>query len=90
VVLILFGLLIWRLLLCAWRSPDAFAMFIGCGMATMLFFQVMVNVGMVIGLVPVTGIPLPFISYGGASLVSLAAGLGTLQSTNLRREKPAW
>ncbi|HEX7491688.1 MAG TPA: FtsW/RodA/SpoVE family cell cycle protein [Candidatus Limnocylindrales bacterium] len=90
VVLALFGLLIWRLLLCAWRSTDSFAMFIGCGMATMIFFQVMVNVGMVIGLVPVTGIPLPFISYGGASLVSLAAGLGTLQSANLRRERPAW
>jgi rod shape determining protein RodA len=90
VVLILFALLIWRLLVCAWRSTDPFAMFIGCGMATMMSFQVMVNVGMVIGLLPVTGIPLPFISYGGASLVSLAAGLGALQSTNLRRERPAW
>jgi rod shape determining protein RodA len=56
----------------------------------MIFFQVLVNVGMVVGLLPVTGIPLPFISYGGASLVSLAAGLGTLQSANLRRERPEW
>jgi rod shape determining protein RodA len=90
VVLILFGLLLWRLLACAWRSTDPFAMLIGCGMATMILFQVFVNVGMVMGLVPVTGIPLPFITYGGASLVSLAAGLGALQSTNLRRERPEW
>jgi rod shape determining protein RodA len=90
VVLVLFSLLIWRILVCAWRSTDPFAMFIGCGIATMIFFQVLVNVGMVIGLMPVTGIPLPFISYGGASLVSLAAGLGTLQNANLRREKPEW
>ena len=65
-------------------------MLIGCGLAAMIFFQVIVNVGMVVGLLPVTGIPLPFISYGGASLVSLAAGLGALQSANLRREKPEW
>src|SRR5664280_1883485 len=90
VVLILFGLLLWRLLTCAWRSTDTFAMLIGCGLATMIFFQVLVNVGMVVGLAPVTGIPLPFISYGGASLVSLFAGLGMLQSTNLRRERPEW
>jgi rod shape determining protein RodA len=92
VVLLLFALLIWRVLVCAWRANDPFAMLIGAGIATMLFFQVFVNVGMVIGLkpIPVTGIPLPFISYGGASLVSLAAGLGTLQSTNLRREMPEW
>jgi rod shape determining protein RodA len=90
VVLILFTLLLWRLLTCAWRSTDTFAMLIACGLATMIFFQVLVNVGMVVGLLPVTGIPLPFISYGGASLVSLFAGLGTLQSTNLRRERPEW
>ena len=90
VVLILFALLIWRLLLCAWRSNDPFATLIGCGLAMMIFFQVTVNVGMAIGLLPVTGIPLPFISYGGASLVCLAVGLGTLQSANLRRERPEW
>ena len=90
VVLVLFGLLIWRMLVCAWRSNDPFATLIGCGMAMMIFFQVTVNVGMSIGLLPVTGIPLPFVSYGGASLVCLAVGLGTLQSTNLRRERPEW
>jgi len=90
VVLVLFALLIWRLLVSAWRASDQFATLVGCGMATMIFFQVVVNVGMVMGMLPVTGIPLPFISYGGASLVSLAAGLGALQSTNLRREKPEW
>jgi rod shape determining protein RodA len=90
VVLILFALLIWRLLVCSWRATEPFAMLLSAGMAAMIFFQVVVNVGMVIGLVPVTGIPLPFVSYGGASLVSLAAGLGTLQSTNLRRERPEW
>jgi rod shape determining protein RodA len=90
VVLVLFALMIWRLLLAAWRSNDEFAVLLGCGMAAMLFFQVAVNVGMVTGVLPVTGIPLPFITYGGASLVSLAAGLGFIQSINLRREKPQW
>ncbi len=90
VVLVLFGLMIWRLLLCAWRSSDEFALLLGCGLAAMMLFQVIVNVGMVTGMLPVTGIPLPFITYGGASLVSLAGGLGLVQSTNLRREKPAW
>ena len=90
VVLVLFALMIWRLLLAAWRSNDEFAVLLACGMAAMLFFQVVVNVGMVTGMLPVTGIPLPFITYGGASLVSLAAGLGFIQSINLRREKPQW
>jgi rod shape determining protein RodA len=90
VVITLFVLLLWRLLVCAWRSNDTFAMLIGCGLASLLLFQVFVNIGMVIGLMPITGIPLPFITYGGASLVSLMGGLGVMQSANLRREPPAW
>ena len=90
VVLVLFVALIWRLLVCSWRSDDQFAVLLGCGVASLLLFQVVVNVVMVIGLMPITGIPLPFITYGGASLVSLMGGLGVLQSTNLRREPPAW
>ena len=56
----------------------------------MLLFQMLVNVGMVIGVMPVTGIPLPFITHGGASLISIALGLGILQSLNMRRERPDW
>lgn len=90
VVLVLFVALLWRLLVCSWRSNDQFAMLLGAGLASMMLFQVAVSVGMVLGLVPITGIPLPFITYGGASLVSIMGGLGVLQSTNLRREPPAW
>jgi rod shape determining protein RodA len=90
VVLALFVALLWRLLVCSWRSNDQFAMLLGAGLASMMLFQVSVSVGMVLGLVPITGIPLPFITYGGASLVSIMGGLGVLQSTNLRREPPAW
>jgi rod shape determining protein RodA len=90
VVLLLFTALLWRILVSAWRSSDHFAMLVACGLASMILFQVTVNVGMVIGLVPITGIPLPFITYGGASLVSLALGLGILQGANVRREKPEW
>ena len=90
VVFLLFAALIWRILSCAWRSKDPFGTLFGAGLATMLLFQVFVNVGMVIGLLPVTGIPLPFISHGGASLVSIAIGLGVMQSVNIRQQRAEW
>ena len=51
----------------------------------MILFQLVVNVGMVLGVMPITGIPLPFVTHGGASLVSMAIGLGILQSINIRQ-----
>jgi rod shape determining protein RodA len=89
-VFVLFGALLWRILSCAWRSRDPFGTLFGAGLASMLLFQVFVNVGMVIGIMPITGIPLPFISHGGASLVSLAIGLGIIQSINIRQNKAEW
>ena len=70
----------------AFRARDPFGMLIGGGIATMLLFQILVNVGMAISLMPVTGIPLPFISHGGSSLVSICFALGVLQSISMRRE----
>ena len=90
VVLALFVALLWRVLLVAWHSEDVFGVAFAGGIASLLLFQMLVNVGMVIGIMPITGIPLPFITYGGASLVSTAAGLGILQSINLRQAKPKW
>ncbi len=88
VVLALFGLLVWRILLIGWQARDAFGMMIAVGLASMILFQVLVNVGMVIGVMPVTGIPLPFITYGGSSLISLLFGMGILQSIRMRAHKP--
>ncbi len=90
VVFLLFVALLWRILSSAWKSKDPFGTLFGAGLASMILFQVFVNVGMVIGIMPVTGIPLPFITHGGASLISLAIGLGILQSINLRQERAEW
>jgi rod shape determining protein RodA len=90
VVLLLFTALIWRILLAGWRSNDPFGLAFAAGVASMILFQLLVNLGMVIGLMPVTGIPLPFITHGGASIISIAIGLGILQSINLRQARPKW
>ncbi len=91
--IVVFGLflaLFWRILVAAWRSPDPVGSLIGVGIASMILFQLVVNVGMVIGIMPITGIPLPFITHGGASLISLAAALGILQSVNIHQTRAEW
>jgi rod shape determining protein RodA len=90
VVLAVFGALLWRILRIGWRSDDTFGLAFAAGMASMLLFQLFVNLGMVIGIMPITGIPMPFITYGGASLICIALGLGILESINLRQAKPRW
>jgi len=90
VVLGLFVALLWRVLVAGWRSKDPFGTVFACGVAAMLLFQLFVNVGMVIGIMPITGIPLPFISHGGASLISIALALGILQSINIRQGRAEW
>jgi rod shape determining protein RodA len=90
VLLILFAALLWRVLVAGWRSKDPFGMMFASGLASMILFQLVVNLGMVVGLMPITGIPLPFISHGGASLISIAAGLGIIQSINIRQTRAEW
>jgi len=90
VVVGLFVALLWRVLAAGWRSRDPFGTMFACGMAAMILFQLVVNVGMVIGIMPITGIPLPFVTHGGASLISLAAGLGILESIRIRQGRAEW
>jgi rod shape determining protein RodA len=90
VVFTLFFLLLWRILAAGWRSRDPFGTMFAAGMASMILFQLIVNVGMVMGVMPITGIPLPFVTHGGASLVSMALGLGILQSINVRQTRAEW
>ena len=86
----LFTLLLFRVLVAGWRSRDPFGTMFAAGIASMILFQLVVNVGMVMGIMPITGIPLPFVTHGGASLVSMAIGLGILQSINVRQTRAEW
>lgn len=88
-VLVLFLLfaVIWRFFLIASRARDKFGALIATGMGVIILFQVMVNVGMNLRLMPVTGIPLPFISSGGSALLTFLAGEGLAQSISMRRKK---
>lgn len=80
VLLLLFLVLIWRILHVASMSRDRFGVLIAVGVGTIFLFHVFVNIGMTMGIMPVTGIPLPFISYGRSSLVVSVISLGLLQS----------
>jgi cell division protein FtsW len=86
VVLMLFGLLAYAGLRVASRTKDPFARFAAAGITIWLSAQAMINIGMVLGLLPVIGIPLPLVSYGGSALVPTLVALGLL--TNLARTEP--
>ena len=78
-VLLVFGFILWRLVRIAERAPDPFAGIAVFGIFGAWFAHVFVNVGMTIGLMPITGIPLPFISYGGSFLLASFIALGIAQ-----------
>lgn len=83
-LLFLFFVFIWRILRVATISRDRFGVLIAVGVATIFLFHVFVNIGMAMGIMPVTGLPLPFISYGRSSLVVSILSLGLLQSVAIR------
>ena len=86
-VLGLFALLIWRAIRIAYMSKDAFGTYLATGVASMFTIQVFVNIGMVIGIMPITGIPLPFLSYGGTAMLVNFAAVGILLNVHMRRFK---
>ncbi len=86
-VLSLFALLLLRSLAIALNAKDDFGVLVINGVAMMIFFHVMINIGMAIGIMPVTGIPLFFLSYGGSSLWSGVLGLGLVQNIYIHRYK---
>lgn len=88
-LVLLFFLLIWRILHVATISRDRFGVLIAVGIGTMFLFHILVNIGMTMGIMPVTGIPLPFISYGRSSLVVSVMSLGLLQSIAMRSRSEA-
>jgi rod shape determining protein RodA len=79
-IIALLGLIVIRLIWHAWEAEDRFGIVLAGGLAAIFLVQAGINIGMNLGVAPITGIPLPFVSYGGASLISLAFGLGLVQS----------
>jgi len=86
ILFLVFIFVIYRCLRVARIASDTFGALIAYGVATLLAFQAMVNIGVNLKLVPATGLPLPFISYGGSSLLSLLLGVGLVQSVALRHK----
>jgi rod shape determining protein RodA len=83
----LFTILLWRILRVAAIAQDPFGRFICVGVAVIIFLQTAVNIGVNLGLLPVTGLPLPFVSYGGSSLWTFLISLGLVESVAMRHKK---
>jgi cell division protein FtsW len=77
-VIALFGLFLWRGMRAAMRAPDRFGMLLGLGIVTGIVAQALFNMSVVLSMLPTKGIPLPFISYGGSSLVPTLFAVGVL------------
>lgn len=81
----LYGTVVWRAFRIASLSKDVFGTYLAAGIAAMLALQMFVNVGMTVGIMPITGIPLPFVSYGGSSLLISCTAVGLLLNVHMRR-----
>ncbi|MBD0283098.1 MAG: rod shape-determining protein RodA [Thermoleophilaceae bacterium] len=88
-VLALFALVIWRALKILTMSKNFYGAIVAGGITAMLMFQVFVNVGMTIGIMPITGIPLPLMSYGGSSVLTTLMAIGLLQSIHAQARETA-
>jgi rod shape determining protein RodA len=88
-VLSLFALLIWRALRTLTMAKNFYGALVAGGITAMLMFQVFVNVGMTIGIMPITGIPLPLMSYGGSSVLTTLMAIGVLQSIHAQARETA-
>lgn len=84
VVIAVFAFMIFRAILIAQKAPDRFGCFLAGGIAAIIAIQVLINIAVVTGSIPPTGLPLPFVSAGSTSLIVFCSGVGILQSISLR------
>ena len=86
-MVVLMFMLLFRILKCARNAKDTYGSLVVIGVFSMLVFQIFENIGMTVGLMPVTGITLPFISYGGSSLLINMISIGLVLNVGMRRQK---
>ena len=84
-LLLLYAVMLWRIWRAAAVARDAFGTLVCAGVFCMLLFQVFENVGMTMGIMPITGIPLPFVSFGGSSTITYFAAIGLVLNVHTRR-----
>jgi rod shape determining protein RodA len=84
-VIVLIGIVLWRAVRIAMRADDLFGTLVATGIACWFTFQAFENIGMNLGIMPVTGVPLPFVSYGGSSMFANMMAIGLLQNVHIRR-----
>jgi len=85
-VIVLLGFIIWRCFHIAARSHNSFGLLMASGVGFMILAQVVINIGMTVGIMPIIGIPLPFLSSGGSSLVSTMLGIALVSTVNIYRD----
>ncbi len=85
-IIITIAVVVWRCLRIAQKSRDVAGSMIAYGMGTLIFFQALVNIGMNLNILPVSGLPLPFVSYGGSGLTALMLGMGLVESVAMRHK----
>ena len=85
VVIALFAVMLWRVWRIAQMARDRFSFYLTCGVFTLMTFTIFQNIGMTLGLTPVSGLPLPFVSYGGSHTVAMGIMVGLVQSVHMRR-----
>ncbi|MFP4497187.1 MAG: rod shape-determining protein RodA [Vulcanimicrobiota bacterium] len=85
-LVVIFFFLMWKTIKIASNAKDSQGTLIAVGIAAMFFFQIFINIGMTIGIMPVTGIPLPFLSYGGSSLITNMIAIGLLLNIHFQKE----
>ncbi|MCA1899339.1 MAG: rod shape-determining protein RodA [Chloroflexi bacterium] len=86
-IILTLAVIIWRCIRAAQKARDVAGAMISFGMATLIFFQAAVNIGMNLNLLPVSGLPLPFVSYGGSGLTALMLGVGLVESVAMRHKQ---
>ncbi|MBI3167125.1 MAG: FtsW/RodA/SpoVE family cell cycle protein [Chloroflexi bacterium] len=86
-IIVTLGVVVWRCIRAAQKARDVAGAMLAIGVATLIFFQGAVNIGMNLNLLPVSGLPLPFISYGGSGLTALMIGIGLVESVVMRQKE---
>jgi rod shape determining protein RodA len=84
-IIVLLGIVLWRALRIAMNAEDMFGRLVATGIVCWFTFQMFENIGMTLGIMPMTGVPLPFVSYGGSSMFANLMAIGLLQNVHMRR-----